>query len=89
MCEREHFYQCDSTCPAINQQRIVTPGKNGMPVTQSLSLQVLRPLFQIASLRFGSLSVHCGCYNETSSTNAPYPMTAEVESNELHLLTVL
>ncbi len=33
------------------------PGKTGHMVTQSLTLQVVRPLFQIASSRFGSLSV--------------------------------
>ncbi len=27
--EREHFCQSNSTYPAFNRQRIVTPGKNG------------------------------------------------------------
>ncbi len=44
------------------------PGKTRRLVT--LSLQVLRPLFQIASSHFSSLSVHCGCHSETSYANA-------------------
>ncbi len=72
--EREHFYQ------HVNRQRIVTPGKNWKLVTQSLALRVLRPLFQIVSLRFGNLSVHCRCHTVTSYANAPYPMT------EMHIL---
>ncbi len=81
--EREHFYQHDSTYPAfsnINGQQIVTPGKNWMHVTQSLTLRVLRSLFQNASLQFVSLSVHWGCHIETRYANTPYPMT------ETHIL---
>ncbi len=37
-----------------------------------VTLQVLRPLFQIASSCFGSLSVHCGCHTETRYANAPW-----------------
>ncbi len=40
-----------SAYPAFNRQRIVTSGKMGSLVTQSLTLRVLRPLFQIASSR--------------------------------------
>ncbi len=48
----------------------------GRLVTLSLTLRMLRPLFQIASSRFGSLSVHCGGHTETRYANAPYdPMT--------------
>ncbi len=36
------------------------------------TLVVLRPLFQIASSRFGSLSVRCGCQTETRYANAPH-----------------
>jgi len=61
--------------PPIIDNKLWLPGKTGCLVTQSLTLRVLRPLFQIASLRFGSLSVHCSCHTETSYANAPYPMT--------------
>ncbi len=44
--------------------------------TQSLTLRVLRPLFQTASSRFDS----CGCHTETRYAKAPYPMT------ETHIL---
>ncbi len=54
-------------------------GKMGRLVTQSLTLRVMRPLFQIASSCFGSLSVHCGCHTETRY-KAPYQMT------ETHIL---
>ncbi len=50
-------------------------------LTQLWRLPLLRnpetwkgPLFQIASSRFGSLSVHCGCHTETRY-KAPHPMT--------------
>ncbi len=82
--EREHFYQRDSTYPAFTNFKLIDNelwllGKTGRLVTQSLTLRVLRPLFQIASSRFGSLSVHC-CHTETRYANAPYPMT------ETHIL---
>ncbi len=60
--------------PLIDNE-LCLPGKTGRMVTQSPTLQVLRPMFQIASSCFGSLSVHCGCHTETSYANAPYPMT--------------
>ncbi len=75
--EREHFYQRDSAYPAfINfklfDNELWLPGKTGRLVTLSLTLRVLRPLFQIASLRFGNLSVRCGCHTETRYANAPH-----------------
>ncbi len=51
------------------------PGETGRLVTQSLTLRVLRPLFQIASSCFGGLSVYNGCHTETRYANAPYSMT--------------
>ncbi len=51
------------------------PGKTGHLVTQSLTLRVLRPLFQIASSRFGSLSIRWSWHTETRYANAPYPET--------------
>ncbi len=62
----------ESTCinaippvPPLIDNELWQPGKTGHLVTQSLTFRVLRPLFQIASLRFGSLSVHCSCHTET------------------------
>ncbi len=49
-------------------------------VTLSLTVQVLRLLFQIASSCFVSLSIHCSCHTKTSFANAPYSMT------EMHIL---
>ncbi len=43
--------------PALINNELWLPGKTGHLVTQSLTLWVLRPLFQIASLRFGCVSV--------------------------------
>ncbi len=73
--EREHFYQRDSAYPAFTNFKLIDkelwlPGKTGRLVTQSLTLRVLRLLFQIASSRFGSLSVRCGCHTETRYANA-------------------
>ncbi len=73
--EREHFYQHDSVYPFTNfkliDNELWLPGKTGRLVTLSLTLQVLRTLFQITSSCFGSLSVHC-CHTETRYTNAPH-----------------
>ncbi len=54
--EREHFYQRDSAYPAFTNFKLIDkelwlPGKTGRLVTQSLTLRVLRLLFQIASSR--------------------------------------
>ncbi len=67
--EREHLYQQDSAYHAFTNFKLIDnelwlPGKMGCLVTQSLTLGVLRSLFQIASSCFGSLSVHCGCHTE-------------------------
>ena len=67
--EREHFYQRDFAYPAFTNFKLIDnelwlPGKTGRLVTLSLPLRVLRPLFQIASSRFCSLSIHCGCYTD-------------------------
>ncbi len=43
--------------PPLFNNELWLPGKMGHLVTQSLTLWVLRPLFQIASLRFGCVSV--------------------------------
>ncbi len=80
MREREHFYQRDSAYPSFTNFKLIDnelwlPGKTGRLVTQSLTLQMLKPLFQIVSSRFGSLSVRCGYHTETRYSNAPYPMT--------------
>ncbi len=61
----------------LHQYCIILPGRL---FTQSLTILVLRPLFQIASSCFGCLSVHCGCYTETRYANVSYPMT------ETHIL---
>ncbi len=54
--EREHFYQRDSAYPTFTNIKLIDnelwlPGKTGRLVTQSLTLRVLRPFFQIASSR--------------------------------------
>ncbi len=78
--EREHFYQCDSAYPAFTNFKLIdnkcdSREKRDVWSPSPLTLRVLRPLFQITSSRFASLSVHCGCHNETRYVNAPYPMT--------------
>ncbi len=83
--EREHFYQSDSAYPAFTNFKLIDnelwlPGKTGRLVTLSLTLRVLRPLFQITSSCFGSLSVRCGCHTDTKYANAPHLMT------ETHIL---
>ncbi len=55
----EHFYQRDSAYPAFTNFKLINselwlPGKTGHLVTRSLTLRVLRPLFQIASSGFQS-----------------------------------
>ncbi len=50
--DREHFYQSDSAYPNFTNFKLI----DNNDVTQSPTLRVLRPLFQIASLCFGSLA---------------------------------
>ncbi len=58
--ETEHFYQHDYAYPAFTNFKLIDDElwllwKMGRLVTQSLTLRVLRPLFQIASSCFGSM----------------------------------
>ncbi len=62
-----------SAIPSLIDNELWLPGKPGCLVTQSLTLRVLRPLVQIDSSCFGSLSVHWGCYTGTRYADAPYP----------------
>ncbi len=76
---REYLYQRDSAFSTnfkLIDNELWLPGETGRLVTESLTLQVLRPLFQIASSCFGSLYI----YTETSYTNTSYIMT------ETHIL---
>ncbi len=78
--KREHFYQRDSAYRAFTNFKLIhnelwLQGKMGRLVTQSLTFGVLRPLFQIASSRFGSLSVHCGGLTESLRLDTtPWPL---------------
>ncbi len=89
VCERERERESTSISaippitPSITKlidNELWLPGKTRRLITQFLTLQVLRPLFQITSSCFGSLSVHCGCHTETRYANVPHPMT------ETHIL---
>ncbi len=59
---------------------IVTPGKNGMSGHHVPNPSGAEAIVSDASLRFGSLSVRCGCHTETRYANSPHlndcnPMT--------------